>query len=115
MSERSTTEIPKHTIFAFLHLTKFHLQNRATLKNNVSVFRAAIDRENPLRDLATACPRIPSRALGGTHEGAACLKILTRSSTLTPENAEMAPSGRPLVKLFMLASIPRLGRARLDL
>ena len=49
-------------IFMILHLAKLHFQNRATLKNIVSVVLAASDREKPFRDLTNHCPRIPSRS-----------------------------------------------------
>ena len=61
-SARGTAEVHFLMIFMVSHLAKLHFQNRATLKQIVSVVLAAIDREKPFRDLTNHCPQMPSRS-----------------------------------------------------
>lgn len=86
---------PKTCILTILHLSKDHLQTRATLKNRIPISPAASDAEKPFRDSSKKALRLALRWLGAALDGATGLKPMPLASILEVEIPELHFAGRP--------------------
>ena len=86
---------PKTCILTILHLSKDHLQTRATFKNRIPISPAASGAEKPFRDSSKKALRLALRWLGAALDGATGLKPMPLASVLEVEIPELHFAGRP--------------------